>query len=141
MQHGRGCGSAALRTRGDTRRFERGLVSRRTREAEKRGNEVRFSVRPCLLELELSTLSFILPPSSVPFQYRVMIARHVESRCSIPTITRHSLTLPPGTSLSLCSRLLELTEDKDRASRSRRGASLCSSTGAGGMPPCSNEWP
>ena len=62
-----------------------------------------------------------------------MIARHIESRYFIATTTRHSLTLPPGTSRSLCPRSLEPAEDTDRASRSRRGASLCSSTGAGGM--------
>ena len=131
----------ALRSRGGVGRFERGLVSRRAREAEKRDGEVRFSVRPCLPELELSALSFILHPPSVPLEYRGMIARHIESRYFIATTTRHSLTLPPGTSRSLCPRSLEPAEDKDRASRSRRGASLCSSTGADGMPPCSNEWP
>ena len=131
----------ALRSRGGVGRFERGLVSRRAREAEKRDGEVRFSVRPCLPELELSALSFILHPPSVPLEYRGMIARHIESRYFIATTTRHSLTLPPGTSRSLCPRSLEPAEDKDRASRSRRGASLCSSTDADGMPPCSNEWP
>ena len=60
----------ALRSRGDTGRFERSLVSRRAREAEKRDGKVRFSVRPCLPELELSALSFILRPSSVPLEYR-----------------------------------------------------------------------
>ena len=50
----------ALRSRGGVGRFERGLVSRRACEAEKRDGEVRFSVRPCLPELELSALSFIL---------------------------------------------------------------------------------
>ena len=106
----------ALRSRGDTGRFERGLVSRRAREAEKRDSEVRFSVRPCLPELELSALSFILRPSSVPLEYRGMNARHIESRYFIATTTRHSLTLPPGTSRSLCPRSLEPAEDKDRAS-------------------------
>ena len=119
----------ALRSRGDTGCFERGLVSRRAREAEKRDGEVRFSVRPCLPELELSALSFILHPPSVPLEYRGMIARHIESRYFIATTTRHSLTLPPGTSRSSCPRSLKPAEDKDRASRSRRGASLCSSTG------------
>ena len=97
----------ALRSRGGVGRFERGLVSRRAREAEKRDGEVRFSVRPCLPELELSALSFILHPPSVPLEYRGMIARHIESRYFIATTTRHSLTLPPGTSRSLCPRSLE----------------------------------
>ena len=110
----------ALRSRGDTGCFERGLVSRRAREAEKRDGEVRFSVRPCLPELELSALSFILHPPSVPLEYRGMIARHIESRYFIATTTRHSLTLPPGTSRSLCPRSLELPKNQGRASRRTR---------------------
>ena len=103
----------ALRSRGDTGCFERGLVSRRAREAEKRDGEVRFSVRPCLPELELSPLSFILHPPSVPLEYRGMIARHIESRYFTTTTTRHSLTLPPGTSRSFCLRSLELPKNQD----------------------------
>ena len=110
----------ALRSRGDTGRLERRLVSRRAREAEKRDGEVRFSVRPCLPELELSALSFILHPPSVPLEYRGMIARHIESRYFIATTTRHSLTLPPGTSRSLCPRSLELPKNQGRASRRTR---------------------
>jgi hypothetical protein len=128
-------------TRAQEGRSERRAVLSRAHGAEQRDGQVRFSVRPCLPELELSALSFILHPLSVPLEYRGMIARHIESRYFIATTTRHSLTLPPGTSRSLCPRSLEPAEDKDRASRSRRGASLCSSTDADGMPPCSNEWP
>ena len=96
--------------------FERGLVSRRAREAEKRNGEVRFSVHPCLPEFELSALSFILRPSSVPLEYRGLNARHIESRYFIATTTGHTLTLPPGTSRSLCPKSLEPAEDKDHAS-------------------------
>ena len=131
----------ALRSRGDTGRFERGLVSRRAREAEKRDGEVRFPVRPFLRELELA-----LP--SLRFTSGVFLVESTEPnavrpapRYFITTTTCHSSTLPPGTSRSLCLRSLKPAEDKDRASRSRRGASLCSSTDADGMPPCSNEWP
>ena len=131
----------ALRSRGDTGCFERGLVSRRAREAEKRDGEVRFSVRPCLPELELSALSFILHPPSVPLEYRGMIARHIESRYFITTTTRHSLTLPPGTSRSLCPRSLEPAEDKDRASSRTRKSSLSSFRGSHHDTMNSNEWP
>ena len=88
----------ALRSRGDTGRLERRLVSRRAREAEKRDGEVRFFVRPCLPELGMErSRPFILrPPSLFPVEYRGPIARHIESRYSIATTTRHSLTLPPG---------------------------------------------
>ena len=97
--------------------FERGLVSRRAREAEKRDGEVRFYVRPFLPELEVTLPSFISrPPSSVSVECRGPTARHVECRCSITTSTHYSLTLPPGTSLSLCPRSLELTEEEGRAS-------------------------
>ena len=52
----------ALRSRGDTGRLERRLVSRRAREAEKRDGEVRFSVRPCLPELGMGqSISVFLP--------------------------------------------------------------------------------
>ena len=132
---------AALRSRGGAGRFERGLVSRRAREAEKRDGEVRFSVRPCLPELELSALSFILHPPSVPLEYRGMIARHIESRYFITTTTRHSLTLPPGTSRSLCPRSLEPAEDKDRASSRTRKSSLSSFRGSHHDTMNSNEWP
>ena len=131
----------ALRSRGGVGRFERGLVSRRAREAEKRDGEVRFSVRPCLPELELSALSFILHPPSVPLEYRGMIARHIESRYFIATTTRHSLTLPPGTSRSLCPRSLKPAEDKNRASSRTRKSSLSSFRGSHHDTMNSNEWP
>ena len=59
----------ALRSRGDTGRFERGLVSRRAREAEKRDGEVRFSVRPCLPELGMGLPSFHSRPPSLFVEY------------------------------------------------------------------------
>ena len=57
-------------------------------------------------------LSFPRPPS-VPVEYRGPNAWHVESRCSIATTTRHSLTLQPENQRSFCPRSLELTEDKN----------------------------
>ena len=83
---------------------------------EKRDGAVRFYVRPFLPELEVTLPSFIPRPPSVPVEYRGPTARHVECRCSIITSTHYSLTLPPGTSLSLCPSSLELTEEEDRAS-------------------------
>ena len=86
--------------------FERGLVSRRAREAEERDGdgEVRFPVRPSLRELELA-----LP--SLRFTSGVFLVESTEPnavrpapRYFIATTTRHSLTLPPGTSRSLCPR-------------------------------------
>ncbi len=59
----------ALRSRGGVGRFERGLVSRRAREAEKRDGEVRFSVRPCLPELGLGLPSFHSRPPSLFVEY------------------------------------------------------------------------
>ena len=59
----------ALRSRGDAGRFERGLVSRRAREAEKRDGEVRFSVRPCLPELGMGLPSFHSRPPSLFVEY------------------------------------------------------------------------
>ena len=59
----------ALRSRGDTGCFERGLVSRRAREAEKRDGEVRFSVRPCLPELGMGLPSFHSRPPSLFVEY------------------------------------------------------------------------
>ena len=59
----------ALRSRGDTGRLERRLVSRRAREAEKRDGEVRFSVRPCLPELGMGLPSFHSRPPSLFVEY------------------------------------------------------------------------
>ena len=132
---------AALRSRGGVGRFERGLVSRRAREAEKRDGEVRFPVRPSLRELELALPSLRFTSGVFLVESTDPNAVRPAPRYFIITTTCHSSTLPPGTSRSLCLRSLKPAEDKDRASRSRRGASLCSSTDAGGMPPCSNEWP
>ena len=53
---------------------------------------------------------------SVPLEYRGLNARHIESRYFIATTTGHTLTLPPGTSRSLCPKSLEPAEDKDHAS-------------------------
>ena len=58
-------------------------------------------------------LSFPRPPS-VPVEYRGPNAWHVESRCSIATTTRYSLTLQPENQRSFCPRSLELTEDSIR---------------------------
>ena len=131
----------ALRSRGGVGRFERGLVSRRAREAEKRDGEVRFPVRPSLRELELALPSLRFTSGVFLVESTDPNAVRPAPRYFIITTTCHSSTLPPGTSRSLCLRSLKPAEDKDRASRSRRGASLCSSTDADGMPPCSNEWP
>ena len=59
----------ALRSRGDTGRLERRLVSRRAREAEKRDGQVRFSVRPCLPELGMGLPSFHSRPPSLFVEY------------------------------------------------------------------------
>ena len=93
------------------------MVSGRAREAEKRDGEVRFPVRPSLSELELA-LPFLRFTSGV-FLVESTEPDAVRSapRYFITTTTRHSLTLPPGTSRSLCPRSLEPAEDKDRARR------------------------
>ena len=87
------------------------------------------------------SLSSVSSPPSLSLEYPGPNAVRPAPRYFITTTTRRSLTLPPGTSRSSCPRSLKPAEDKDRASRSGRGASLCSSTDADGMPPCSNEWP
>ena len=130
----------ALRSRGGVGRFERGLVSRRAREAEKRDGEVRFPVRPSLRELELALPSLRFTSGVFLVESTDPNAVRPAPRYFIITTTCHSSTLPPGTSRSLCLRSLKPAEDTDRASRSRRGTSLCSSTDADVMPPCSNEW-
>ena len=96
------------------------MVSQRAREAEKRDGEVRFPVRPSLRELELAL-------SSLRFTSGVFLVESTEPNAVRPapgyfiaTTTRHGLTLPPGTSQSLCPRSLEPAEDKDRASATTR---------------------
>ena len=131
----------ALRSRGDTGCFERGLVSRRAREAEKRDGEVRFPVRPSLRELELAlpflrfTSGVFLVESTDPNAVRPA------PRYFIITTTCHSSTLPPGTSRSLCPRSLEPAEDKDRASSRTRKSSLSSFRGSHHDTMNSNAWP
>ena len=66
------------------------------------------------------SLPSISCPPSLSLEYPGPNARYVESGCFIITSTHHSLTLPPGTSLSLCPRSLELTEEEDRASTRTR---------------------
>ena len=64
-------------------------------------------------------LSFPRPPS-VPVEYRGPNAEHPDSRFSIATTTRHSLTLPTGNPRSFYPRSLELPKNQGRASRRTR---------------------
>ena len=88
-------------------RFERGLVSRRAREAEKRDGKVRFPVRPSLRELELALPSLRFAPGVFLVESTEPHAVRPAPRYFIATTTRHVLTLPPGTSRSLCPRVAE----------------------------------
>ena len=63
----------------------------------------------------------IMPrPSSVPVENRGPNAEHPDSRFSIATTTRHSLTLPTGNPRSFYPRSLELPKNQGRASRRTR---------------------
>ena len=96
-----GCNFSAARRRARTRPgarvqvgcFERRLVRSRANENQLRDVQVRFSIRPCLPELELGVPSFMSRPSFVPVEYPGWSARYTRSGYPIATTTRHILTL------------------------------------------------
>ena len=94
-------------------RSERRLARSRTHEAEQRDVEVRFSVGPYRPELGLGLPSFHSRPPSLSLKYPGPNVRHVDSRCSIATTTRHMLTLQSGNPRSLCLRSLEFPKIQD----------------------------
>ena len=67
--------------------------------------------------------SFPRPPS-VPVEYRGPNVEHPDSRFSIATTTRHSLTLPTGNPRSFYPRSLELPKNQD-AHRREHDFPLC----------------
>ena len=80
-------------------------------------------------------------PPFVPVKYRGPNAWQLESRCSIPTTTRHILTLQPDNQRSFCPRSLELTEDNHEHRRDRGVPLKCSFRGSHHNTMNSNEWP